>query len=139
MDKKPTDNEIIKALECHIKRQCWNDCPNATEKRQLLNRPCSSMIAEDALDLINRQKEEIERLTTDNKLLKSDVNADTAEINGLKRKLVTAKAEAYKECVKKVKELIKGWNDLKYYSEMIKAENDLDSLLKEMVGAKDNG
>ena len=28
-----TDEQIIKALECHIKRQCWNDCPNATEER----------------------------------------------------------------------------------------------------------
>jgi len=60
-----TDNEIIKALECHIKRQCWNDCPNATEERQLLSRPCSQMLAEDALDLINRKDAEIEKLNVE--------------------------------------------------------------------------
>ena len=49
-----TEAEIKKALECHIKRHCWDDCPNAREKIQPLDKPCSQKIAEDALDLINR-------------------------------------------------------------------------------------
>lgn len=51
-----TDNEIIKALECcpaHIKCE---ECP----MKQKHN--CMSKLNKDALDLINRQKAEIERL-----------------------------------------------------------------------------
>ena len=59
-----TDNEIIKALECHIKGRC-HSCPNGKEEIQLLHKPCSRMIAEYALSLINRQKAEIEDLKDD--------------------------------------------------------------------------
>lgn len=56
-----------------------------------------------ALDLINRQKAEIERLKTDNALLRQDSNADTAEIRALRRKLETSKYEAIKEFAEKLK------------------------------------
>ena len=83
-DHKFTDDDVIKALECHIKRQCWNDCPNATEKRQLLNKPCSQMIAEDALALINRQKVEIESLKIANEKMYGANKGQEAEIEKLK-------------------------------------------------------
>ena len=55
-----TDNEIIKALECcgefHNKRDC-SKCPYCNIKIA-----CSIKLKNDALDLINRQKAEIERL-----------------------------------------------------------------------------
>jgi hypothetical protein len=87
-----TDNETIKALKCHIKRQCWNDCPNATEERQLLNRPCSSMIAEDALDLINR-KQAVNKLQAKQIVeLKIKVEQQKAEIENL-----TAIADEFKD------------------------------------------
>ena len=50
-------DEIIKALECHIKRRCY-DCPIGKEDIQTLNRPCSTMIAENALALIKELIEE---------------------------------------------------------------------------------
>ena len=75
-EPKFTDEEIKKALECHIKRQCWNDCPNATEERQLLSKPCSQMIAEDALALINRYEAQIYRL-------KEDIEAQDSSISSL--------------------------------------------------------
>ena len=70
-----------------------------------------------------RLEKENERLNTEVALLHTDYTYKFVKAK--------AKAEAYKECIEKVKELIKGWNDLKYYSELIKAENDLDNLLKE--------
>ena len=57
-DKKPTDNEIKKALECCVKVGYpfgCHDCPYCSLD-------CNEHLDADALDLINRQKEEIERL-----------------------------------------------------------------------------
>lgn len=48
------DNEIIKALECCIKDDCDN-CPDTFGN-------CEHNAMRNALDLINRQKAEIERL-----------------------------------------------------------------------------
>ena len=105
------ESDTIKALECHIKRQCWNDCPNATEERQLLNRPCSSMIAEDALDLINRKQAVNELQAKQIVKLKIKVEQQKAEIEQWKEEankyqtmwceavndIQTAQAEAIKE------------------------------------------
>ena len=57
-----TDNEIIKALEC-----CANSCDNGFAKcdecpRFAESEGCTLRSMKDALDLINRQKAEIERL-----------------------------------------------------------------------------
>lgn len=49
-----TDNEIIKALECCSKGDCDN-CPNNYGS-------CCYRLAKKSLDLINRQKAEIEKL-----------------------------------------------------------------------------
>ena len=63
-DKKLTDNEIVKALECCIKSshfgECFeNECPMASEKGCKVGK---ETLYPYALDLINRQKEEIELL-----------------------------------------------------------------------------
>ena len=50
-----TDNEIIKALECCIDCDC-TDCPCNTREG------CKDIDYEAMLDLINRQKAEIEEL-----------------------------------------------------------------------------
>ena len=58
-----TDNEIVKALECCTsKMQCF-DCPRFDGNwgmRAFTH--CDTKLKSDALDLINRQKAEIERL-----------------------------------------------------------------------------
>ena len=83
------DNDIIKTLECcekHGKYPCDNFCPmfyNGTTTRS----DCRRMLHENALDLINRQKAEIERLNT---------NMD-AMVSEHKRLIVNAKTEAIKE------------------------------------------
>lgn len=51
-----TNKEIIKALECHTSQRCA-DCPY---DKGLLE-PCIGQVMKDALDLINRQKAEIEK------------------------------------------------------------------------------
>ena len=52
-----TDNEIIKALECCGRESC-NGCPYRSDRICHQGNP----MIRDALDLINRQKAEIERL-----------------------------------------------------------------------------
>ena len=62
-----TDNEIIKALECckrPVGTGACKDCPLDKD------RPCTTTMIENALDLINRQKAEIERLQKDSERLK---------------------------------------------------------------------
>ena len=54
-----TDNEIIKALECCGIKHCCEECPYKGVKCKLMNGVLS-----DALDLINRQQAEIERLNS---------------------------------------------------------------------------
>jgi hypothetical protein len=77
--------------------------------------------------VIDTQKAEIERLKI--RLRKAEHQLDDAM-----KMYNTIKAEAYKECIEKVKDLMDGWGDLEFHSEAIKAENDLDNLLKELVG-----
>ena len=81
-----TDNEIIKTLECCINNKCSN-CP----QRKMA---CSETVAmENALDLINRQKAEIERLKS-YKNLYEDLKAENLEtIKAIKN----CKAEAIRE------------------------------------------
>ena len=53
-----TDNEIIKALEiCRNENGICSDCPYSDD-----NTNCNTRIAKDVLDIINRQKAEVERL-----------------------------------------------------------------------------
>ena len=58
-DKKPTDSEIVKALECcaSVDNGCSTDCPLYGGDDS-----CFSTLLKPTLDLINRQKAEIERL-----------------------------------------------------------------------------
>lgn len=57
-----TDNEIIKALECCISRtsdRCRNrECPYFNRTQTYIY--CKKLLKEEASNLINRQKEEIE-------------------------------------------------------------------------------
>ena len=108
-----TDNEIIKALELHSAPQdaCVNKCPYGRE------RYCGSKMAKDALDLINRQRAEIEELKSDVAMLKeSNINLQDLyqnqkeKVSRAKQKVIdafktleTAKAEANKEFAERLK------------------------------------
>lgn len=53
-----TDNEIIKALECCRKGKCRECC---MDEEYLSINECTAELAKEALDLIQRQQERIER------------------------------------------------------------------------------
>ena len=162
-DKKLTDNEVIKTLESEIHLAEYVDsdyCSNVKLE-----------IIKSALDLITLQQAELENLKVENQSLRSAANSlkmhyeeGQAEIKRLQNvifkkedtmqmiakekqeyfdKLQTAKSEAYKECIAKVKNYIKthcnpyGKPDFDYDTS-IKILNFIDKLAKEMVG-ENNG
>ena len=88
-----TDNEIIKAFEMHLldNRDC-ELCPYGPAHYR-----CDLELLKDALDLINRQKAEIERLQNKLSTVRQDL---VATIPIIKEELKTAKTEAYKEFAK---------------------------------------
>ncbi len=127
-----TDNEIIKALEC-LRGNAFDcgECPYCS----CYPAPCEQQVAKDALSLITRQKEGIERLKN------RDLQVEVSE--KLEREI---KAEAIKEFAEKVKE-ISLYEFIEEYFEnaelCYEARQDqfcehIDSLVKEMVG-KNNG
>ena len=120
------DKEVIKALECCVdwcgNVSCW-DCP-------LKNTECIHFDKlKETLDLINRQKAEIERLEKDSKRLKKvEMQLDDAM-----KMYDTIKAEAYKEFAERLKEnsiATFSWNGVVLVEE-------IDNLVKEMVGDND--
>lgn len=137
-DKKLADEEIIKNLKF---------CED-----------CSANINIDIIDLINRQKLELENLKVENQSLRGAANSlkmhyeeAQANIERLKkydeerdirlhaRLIANTKSEAVKECLAKVKNYIKthcnpyGKPDFDYDTS-IKILNFIDELAKEMVG-----
>ena len=144
-----TDNEIIKFIEHAI-----NSAKSEDGFKEIYWKKLDYI-----LDLINRQKAKIEALQMDNKQLQSDVinaNQNWDHIKGLwecekekvesaKQKVIcackmlkTAKSEAYKECLAKVKNYIKtncnpyGKPDFDYDTS-IKILNFIDDIVEEMT------
>ena len=122
---KLTDKEIIKALECcmvdELKKYTCDECPY---------KPCgcSYALCKDALDLINRQQAELERLTI-------NMNAFGLGMKREKERADTIRAEAIKEFAEKLKEDLGIWSfDFTYYADRAEARGYIDNLVKEMVG-----
>ena len=110
-----TDNEIVKTLECCAEDKC-RECP-------LLNDDCGEVIlCKNALDLINRQKAEIERLEKDRASL-------IEHLKKSRKQTKTAKAEAIKEFAERVKVVVK-FNYIVW-------DEQIDYIVKEMVGDAD--
>lgn len=152
-DKKFTNEEIISSLqviattcnciECKIRNCKWGTCN------------CSQTTANVALDLINRQQDEIDSLRADFKRVCAERDAHICTNNFIK-------SEAYKEFAKEVKEEIKKAydNNLDVFREHLEKHKDnpdfeflstitgktdtlrgldyfIDNLLKEMIGEKE--
>ena len=112
-----TDNEIIKALECCSDSNC-HECPIEG---------CTDDIFRNALDLINRQKAEIERLKVD--LVKCSIRLDN-----LYKTADEIKSEAIKEFAERLKEHRYGeLNNCISFS-----VGYLDNLVKEMMEVNEN-
>ena len=128
-----TDNEIIKALECCI--------PNNMEKCLVcpFHRECikedKNYLAEYALDLINRQKAEIERLTVPKELIDDDFCGVVCEF--AEELIKKAKAEAIKEFAERLKDYYikdKRYDRPNAHTMISFLFDKIDNLVKEMVG-----
>ena len=122
-----TDNEIIKALESEVKSPEYVD-----------SYYCDGVdltLIKSAIDLINRQKAEIERLKECPKCI-YEYDGKTTEycVQGPCSNFKTVeqiKSEAYKEFAEHLKER---WSNNYYDSPDIDFDEFVDNLLKEMVG-----
>ena len=121
-----TDNEIIKALECctYHHGRCTS-CPLYAE----VITGCQSTLFDNALDLINRQKAEIERLNE--KITAKDENNYyfMGQLRLAREKLLIARSEVIKEVEKRLKEKLQ-W-DVEFDNKFV-FESDIDNLVKEM-------
>lgn len=148
-----TDKEIKSAMEACLNRtdRCVctiEDCPYAWEDE------CSIDLWKDALDLINRQQAEIDRLTEWNKIKIEEMRQERQEMLARNKKFradiieknekmfleaeAQIRPQAIKEFAEKLKEDIRYRIDATGDFELYEAFQDIDSLVKEMVGA-DNG
>ena len=120
-----TDNEIIKAMQCVI----GNDvkCSDCTYQKVLPFPSCRMMCAKNALDLINRQKEEIDRLNIELQSMRSAANS-------YKMHYETAKSESIKEFIDKLKNRVVN----KYEYTDIRVFKEIDDLVKEMTEVETN-
>ena len=148
--EKISDNEIIKALECCSADKSTKYCLTCPLQDMGFVGECIPEKSKNALDLINRQKEEIERLqsvvdsfTYIGKMY-SEIKAEAykefaedvqGEIENAIHSNYNAKAEANKNKKRKAKDKE---NFLMYCDGKIQAlsgiYNYIDNLLKEMVG-----
>ena len=147
---KMTDTEIKKALECCNDCNCCG-CPCLTEYG------CKEIDYSVIIDLINRLQAENKRLSTlaklgntranDYRVMRDRALKAEAEIKDLQKVIVDdfaseydnkIKAEAYKECIEKVKEN-SNKTELVCSGALVSTdytitEEALDNLLKELVG-----
>lgn len=122
-DKKITDEEIKSSLEVIATTRNCNECKIRNCKWGTCN--CSQITANAALDLINRQKAEIEKLKG------STIVSNIMESKRIKRE---ATAEAYKEFAEIIKDK---WFANCYDSPDVDFDDFISNLLKEMVGEKE--
>ncbi len=140
--KKISDDEIISSLEVIVTTRNCNECKIRNCKWGTCN--CEQITANAALDIIKRQKAEIERLKECPKCV-YEYDGKTTEfcIQGPCSNFKTVeqiKSEAYREFAEKLKQhkrKMKGFdlND-EFWDYAILVET-VDNLLKEMVGEEE--
>ena len=132
---KLTDKEIIASLEVIATTGNCNECKIRNCKWGTCN--CSQITANAALDLINHQKLEIDRLISanDEKFRQWDMLAEKtkqhyADLYNEAKDIL--KAEAYKECIEKVRKVAVGMHPCS--DELRVFDSDLDNIIKEIEG-----
>ena len=110
-----TDTEIIKVLEHCAKSGGCRECPMYDRK----DASCLPLLIKNALELINRQKAEIERLTI-------KMNAFGLGMKRLAQDLETAKSEAIREFAERLKK------QAGYFARAVLVD-DIDNIVKEMT------
>lgn len=115
-----TDNEIISGAEhCLNPKYTCDVCPYTDKGEYAVQ--CMAVLIKDQLSLINRQKDEIERLREKNKRL-------FAENVGITHSSKEIKANAIKEFAERLKASTIEFGAAKGI------QREVDSLVKEMVG-----
>lgn len=126
-DKKFTDEEIIRNYEWCI--GCTSDrCRECTMDEEGF---CEEELQDLVLDLINRQKAEIERLEKARQrqaYLSCNLRGQKYE---LMNRISVVKNEAYKEFAEIIKDK---WFDNRYDSPNVDFDDFIDDALKELVG-----
>ena len=144
-DKEFTDEEIITGLECCISTTTNEACVGCPFNKQKLCDKDQWALERYALDLINRQKSEIERLKSanDEKFRQWDMLAEKSKqhyADLYEEAKDILKVEAYKEFAERIKLSIKAnivetlCNDVKGVYNAMYVLDDIDTILKEMVG-----
>lgn len=134
-----TDNEIIKSMQCVIGKEML--CSECTYQKVLPFPSCRMMCAKNALDLINRQKAEIEMLkdliTYQKQKIKEKeqkYNQAVDDMFGLiettRNEIAETKSEAIKEFIDELKNRVVN----KYEYTDIRVFNEIENLVKEMEG-----
>ena len=123
-----TANEIIKYMQCVIGNEV--SCSECTYQKALPFPSCRRMCAKNALDLINRQKEEIDRLNIELQSMRSAANS-------YKMHYETAASEAIKEFAERLKHFIIPQKADGYTREIV-LKRDIDNLVKEMTEVEIN-
>lgn len=136
-----TNEQIIRALECCASIQHYES--NRCEKCSLReDHVCLDTLMESVLDLVARQKAEIERLDELNDRLGNDVDVKLKLIYELEDKSANVKSEAIKEFADKL--IVKLDNEALTEFEMYDGYDIRDTkfiianLVKEMTEGKDN-
>ena len=119
-ERKYTDEEIIKAMECCEKTTAigCKDCPLGEERDT--GETCVTTLCKNVLDLINRQKAEIEKLEKGELSKAMTFNSET-----IKRCV----DEAIREFAERLKEKHKNHLVCNIYV----LNNEIDNLVKEMT------
>lgn len=136
-----TDNEIIKAMQCVIGNEVL--CSECTYQKVLPFPSCRRKCAKNALDLINRQNAEIDRLKDlityqkqKIKEIEQKYNQAVDDMFGLiettRNEIAEAKTEAIKEFIDELKNRVVN----KYEYTDIRVFKEIDNLVKEMTGVK---
>ncbi len=128
-----TDNEIIKALECCKDEGVCTGCPLFEQKTA----KCITRLNFYALDLINRQKAEIERLKEANAGLALGLLHDVVNDDPMLRKEITAvaKAEAIREFAERLKDMHK--HNTTSVVSLVTLFGNINKMVEEMVGEYD--
>lgn len=161
-DKKLTDSEIVKALEC-CSMQSYPACKECPYHDNYSNRECIGLRNADIKDLINRQKAQLFKEQNKNSKLRNERNRLQAEVERLEKdskrlekvemqlddamKMYdTIKAEAYKEFAERLKEApikcalpllglsTKDETEDYFNDIMLQVRDVINNLLKELVG-----
>ena len=134
-EKTPPDNEIIKALECCVQY-------TTTDVRTYKGMPLE-VFSQAVLDLINRQKAEVERLENGLAISRKETKRYIAFKGGrgfgkqffFSELVKQAKAEAIKEFAERLKDMHKH-NKTSAVS-LVTVFDNINDLVKEMVGGGD--